>query len=68
MIESTEGAKCPYCGYVSHEADEMVDIISYWGSEAGRVAFDCGNCGKVFWVEEQVTRAWCSFKEVAGDD
>ena len=60
MTESTEGPKCPYCGTV--HGDDLGDVVSYWGTDVGKLPYTCEACDEDFWVIELVTRSWESLK------
>ena len=57
-ISSSDGPKCPYCGYVHQENEDWIDHVTYWGSEDGPAPFECGSCDLTFRVYERVVREW----------
>lgn len=50
--------KCPHCGTVQ-ENDDMQYPVTYWG-EPEISEFECqnGDCEKIFFVEESVSRTY----------
>ena len=59
-VTSCDGPKCPYCGAVHSDAEDWIDVVSFWGSESGPVEFVCQSCDLVFQVSEVVMRHWDS--------
>ena len=48
--------KCPYCGNVQ-ENDDLQYPVTCWG-EPSITEFECQDCEKVFFVEENVRRKY----------
>jgi hypothetical protein len=62
-FEEEHSLKCPYCGKdYAHDSEFKEDLITYHGEE-GPVKKECGQCEKIFYVEECVDRTWEVKKE-----
>jgi len=55
---SSDGPKCPYCGNVHSECEDLQNVCTYWGSEDGPVEYWCSSCELSFDVKEIVSRSW----------
>ena len=56
--------QCPYCGEQQYieVAEGGAVLVTYHGEEA--VEWECQDCKKDFWIEENVSRFWTSSKEL----
>ena len=52
-VESDDGPKCPYCGYVDDDHTDWHDVVTYWGDQT--VSYSCSNCDKDYNVQENVS-------------
>lgn len=55
--EEEHQIKCPYCGYVFEDGEDMYPFISMWGEDSCKNAI-CPACDKEFTVNENVDRYW----------
>lgn len=57
-VTNYEEIKCPHCGTQQDYTDSLKHLVSYWG-EDGEQRFTCeGDCGKDFFINENVSRDW----------
>lgn len=54
---STDGAVCPYCGYIHEPCN--VDYVIY---DEDCDTFDCYNCGKTFNTSVYTSHSWTTTK------
>ncbi len=61
-LESSEIC-CPHCGHDNVDIWECPEMWTVNGTDGNRREFDCDSCETTFYVEEQVSRTFVSFKD-----
>ena len=54
--EEAEQIKCPQCGYIYDEIEEINSFVTYWGDEIKEGS--CPECGVRLRIEEIVERSF----------
>ncbi len=51
---------CPYCD-IAQDTETRNGYVTYWGDDEEQEC-ECGDCGKTFWVKENVRRTFKTHK------